>query len=74
MLVGFQTGSLVSNLSDGPQKINGLAGITLGAIVQSIATLVLGTILGLVFIWKLGLVGFGKFTLSPYRACRCANQ
>ena len=28
-----QTGSLVSNLSDAPQKINGLAGITLGAYV-----------------------------------------
>ncbi|TFY65766.1 hypothetical protein EVG20_g5320 [Dentipellis fragilis] len=51
------TGSLVSNLSDGPQKINGLAGVTLGAIVQSISTLILGLILGLVFIWKVGLVG-----------------
>ncbi|THH18900.1 hypothetical protein EW146_g2189 [Bondarzewia mesenterica] len=51
------TGTLVSNLSDGPQKINGLAGITLGAIVQSISTLIIGLILGLIFIWKVGLVG-----------------
>ncbi|KAI0059986.1 P-loop containing nucleoside triphosphate hydrolase protein [Artomyces pyxidatus] len=51
------TGSIVSNLSEGPQKINGLAGITLGAIVQSFSTLVLGIVLGLVFIWKIGLVG-----------------
>ncbi|THH21388.1 hypothetical protein EW146_g137 [Bondarzewia mesenterica] len=57
------TGSLVSNLSDGPQKINGLAGITLGAIVQSIATLVLGLILGLIFIWKVGLVGLACIPL-----------
>lgn len=51
------TGSLTSGLSDNPQKVNGLAGITLGAIVQSISTLVSGMILGLVFGWKLALVG-----------------
>ena len=51
------TGALTSTLSDNPQKINGLAGITLGAIVQSIATLVIGTILGLVFNWQVGLIG-----------------
>ncbi|KZT11907.1 P-loop containing nucleoside triphosphate hydrolase protein [Laetiporus sulphureus 93-53] len=51
------TGQLTSNLSDNPQKVNGLAGVTLGAIVQSCATLVTGTIIGLIFAWKLGLVG-----------------
>ena len=51
------TGSLTSTLSDNPQKINGLAGITLGAIVQSISTLTIGSILGLVFNWQLGLIG-----------------
>lgn len=30
------------------------------SIVQSIATLILGSILGLVFIWKVGLVGVGE--------------
>ncbi|RPD54666.1 P-loop containing nucleoside triphosphate hydrolase protein [Lentinus tigrinus ALCF2SS1-7] len=51
------TGQLTSTLSDNPQKINGLAGITLGAIVQSISTLVIGSIIGLVFNWQIGLVG-----------------
>ncbi|KAI0073491.1 P-loop containing nucleoside triphosphate hydrolase protein [Panus rudis PR-1116 ss-1] len=51
------TGQLTSTLSDNPQKINGLAGITLGAIVQSVATLITGFIIGLIFSWKLGLVG-----------------
>ncbi|KII86752.1 hypothetical protein PLICRDRAFT_55662 [Plicaturopsis crispa FD-325 SS-3] len=50
-------GSLTSTLSDNPQKVNGLAGITLGAIVQSIATLVSGSVIGLAFGWKLALVG-----------------
>ncbi|KAF5338963.1 hypothetical protein D9611_008823 [Ephemerocybe angulata] len=51
------TGALTSKLSDNPQKVNGLAGVTLGAIVQAIATVIAGSVLGLVFIWKLGLVG-----------------
>ncbi|KAG6907876.1 hypothetical protein DXG01_007040 [Tephrocybe rancida] len=51
------TGSLTANLSDNPQKVNGLAGVTLGAIVQSIATLIAGAIIGLAFVWKLALVG-----------------
>lgn len=48
---------MTAQLSENPQKINGLAGITLGAIVQSIATLISGSILGLAFIWKVALVG-----------------
>ena len=44
-------------LSDNPQKINGLAGITLGAIVQSITMLTISTILGLISIWQVGLIG-----------------
>ncbi|KDR82180.1 hypothetical protein GALMADRAFT_240715 [Galerina marginata CBS 339.88] len=51
------TGSLVSKLSDNPQKFHGLAGITLGAIIQTISTLISGSILGLAFIWRIGLVG-----------------
>ncbi|KDQ06798.1 hypothetical protein BOTBODRAFT_140755 [Botryobasidium botryosum FD-172 SS1] len=50
------TGALVSNLSDAPVKINGLAGITLGSIIQSTATIIGGTIIGLCFNWKLSLV------------------
>ncbi|KAJ7863028.1 P-loop containing nucleoside triphosphate hydrolase protein [Mycena olivaceomarginata] len=52
-------GSLTSTLSDNPQKVNGLAGVTLGAIVQATATLVAGAIIGLIIIWKIGLVGLG---------------
>ncbi|TCD62992.1 GTPase-activating protein [Steccherinum ochraceum] len=51
------TGQLTSALSDNPQKINGLAGITLGAIIQAVSTLIGGSILGLIFVWQLGLVG-----------------
>lgn len=50
------TGSLTANLSDNPQKVNGLAGVTLGAIVQSISTLIAGAVIGLAFIWKVALV------------------
>ncbi|KAJ6585057.1 P-loop containing nucleoside triphosphate hydrolase protein [Mycena capillaripes] len=50
-------GGLTSTLSDNPQKVNGLAGVTLGAIVQSCSTLIGGAIIGLAIIWKLGLVG-----------------
>ncbi|KAF8798991.1 multidrug resistance protein 1 [Phlegmacium glaucopus] len=51
------TGSLTAQLSDNPEKVNGLAGITLGAIVQSIACLIAGSVLGLAFVWKVALVG-----------------
>ncbi|EIN12733.1 P-loop containing nucleoside triphosphate hydrolase protein [Punctularia strigosozonata HHB-11173 SS5] len=57
------TGALTSSLSDNPQKVNGLAGVTLGAIVQAFATLVVGLILGLIFAWKLGLVGLACMPL-----------
>ncbi|KIL59283.1 hypothetical protein M378DRAFT_27062 [Amanita muscaria Koide BX008] len=51
------TGALTASLSENPQKVNGLAGVTLGAIVQSISTIITGTVLGLIFIWKVALVG-----------------
>ncbi|KAF7978444.1 hypothetical protein HWV62_632 [Athelia sp. TMB] len=57
------TGSLTSRLSDNPQKVNGLAGVTLGAIAQSSATIVAGSILGLIFVWKLGLVAMACMPL-----------
>ncbi|KAF8919003.1 multidrug resistance protein 1 [Mucidula mucida] len=57
------TGSLTSNLSENPQKVNGLFGTTLAAIIQSISTLVAGAILGLIFVWKLGLVGIACMPL-----------
>jgi ATP-binding cassette subfamily B (MDR/TAP) protein 1 len=50
------SGSLTSAVSGNPQKVNGLAGNSLGAIVHSISCLISGCILGLVFIWKAALV------------------
>ncbi|EJU03193.1 multidrug resistance protein 1 [Dacryopinax primogenitus] len=51
------TGALTANLSDNPQKISGLGGVTLGAIVQSVTTVIGGAIIGLCYGWKLALVG-----------------
>ena len=58
----LQTGSLTAQLSDNPQKVNGLAGITLAAFIQSFSCLIAGSILGLAFIWKVGLVAIGTLT------------
>ncbi|KAG2008663.1 multidrug resistance protein 1 [Coprinopsis cinerea AmutBmut pab1-1] len=60
------TGTLTANLSENPQKVYGLAGITLGAIVQSFATVIAGSVVGLAFIWKLALVAIAcmPFLLS----------
>ncbi|CCO29186.1 Leptomycin B resistance protein pmd1 OS=Schizosaccharomyces pombe (strain 972 / ATCC 24843) GN=pmd1 PE=3 SV=2 [Rhizoctonia solani AG-1 IB] len=57
------TGVLTSTLSDNPQKVNGLAGVTLGAIVQSIACLIGGSVIGLVYGWKLALVAIACIPL-----------
>ncbi|KAG8687043.1 GTPase-activating protein [Ceratobasidium sp. 423] len=57
------TGVLTSTLSDNPQKVNGLAGVTLGAIVQSIACLIGGSIIGLAYGWKLALVAIACIPL-----------
>ena len=62
LLIALQTGSLTAQLSDNPQKINGLAGITLGTIIQSFACLIAGAILGIAFIWRVGLVATGTLT------------
>lgn len=57
------TGSLTSSLSQNPEKIAGLAGVTLGAIFQSIVTVIGGSIIGLAFGWKLVLVGIACIPL-----------
>ncbi|PVF91824.1 hypothetical protein CPB86DRAFT_846410, partial [Serendipita vermifera] len=57
------TGSLTSGLSQNPEKISGLAGATLGAIVQAIATVIGGCVIGLVYGWKLALVGMACIPL-----------
>jgi ATP-binding cassette, subfamily B (MDR/TAP), member 1 len=60
---GNATGSLTSNLSDWPQKFNGLAGVTLGAIIQAISTLTIGCIVGLIFGAKLAAIGIACIPL-----------
>ena len=47
-------------LSDNPEKIRGLAGLTLGSIVQAFFTVVGGSIIGLAYGWKLALIGMGE--------------
>ena len=37
--------------------VNNLAGVTLAAVVQAISTVILGSVLGLAIIWKVGLIG-----------------
>ena len=66
ILILLQTGSLTAQVSDNPQKMNGLAGVTLGAIIQSITCLIAGSILGLVFLWKVALVGIGTLSSKFY--------
>ena len=43
------SGSLTASLADNAQKINGLVGVTLGTIIQSISTLVCGFIIALIY-------------------------
>ncbi|TCD63929.1 GTPase-activating protein [Steccherinum ochraceum] len=54
---GNSTGQLTANLSGNPLKISGIAGLTLGAVVQAIATLIGGYVIGLAYAWQLALVG-----------------
>ncbi|KAG9118341.1 GTPase-activating protein, partial [Ceratobasidium sp. 392] len=61
--LSLQTGALTSTLSDNPQKVSGLAGVTLGAIVQSIACLIGGSVIGLAYGWKLALVAIACIPL-----------
>lgn len=57
------TGGVTSNLSDQPQKVQGLMGVTLGSIIQSIATLVGGCIIGLCYGPLLALIGIACIPL-----------
>jgi ABC transporter transmembrane region len=68
ILIALQTGALTAQLSDNPQKVNGLAGITLGTIVQSVSCLIAGSVLGLAFIWRVALVGMCTLT-AVFKIC-----
>ncbi|KAI6044755.1 ABC transporter type 1, transmembrane domain-containing protein, partial [Pisolithus marmoratus] len=51
------TGALTSRVNDDPQKVEGLAGVSLGAIIHAAITLLGGLIVGLAYSWKPALVG-----------------
>ncbi|KAJ1548484.1 GTPase-activating protein [Cladochytrium tenue] len=51
------TGSLTSNLSTNAQKVQGAAGVTLGTVLQMVATLFGGQIVGFIYGWHLALLG-----------------
>ncbi|KAK9467423.1 P-loop containing nucleoside triphosphate hydrolase protein [Lipomyces arxii] len=50
------TGSLTSTLSKDAQSVEGLSGATLGQILNSVVTIVSGTIVSIAVAWKLALV------------------
>ena len=43
-------------MSENAQKINGLAGVTLGTLFSSFCTVIVGSVIGLSYGWKLSLV------------------
>lgn len=53
---GISSGTLTNDLAANAQKINGLVGVTLGTVLQSISTLATGFIIALAYGWKLALV------------------
>ncbi|KAK9494809.1 P-loop containing nucleoside triphosphate hydrolase protein [Lipomyces doorenjongii] len=57
------TGSLTSTLSKDAQSVEGLSGATLGQILNSMVTIIAGTILSIAVAWKLALVCFACMPL-----------
>jgi ATP-binding cassette subfamily B (MDR/TAP) protein 1 len=57
---------LTASLAENSQRINGLVGVTLGTIIQSISTLVIGWIIALAYDWRfaLPLIATSPLTLS----------
>lgn len=51
------TGTVTADISDRPQKVQGLFGVTLGTILQAVTTLLGGAIIGLVYGPLLSLIG-----------------
>ncbi|KAI6041410.1 ste6-like protein [Pisolithus marmoratus] len=51
------TGTLTARVNDDPQRISGLAGTTLGAIIQAVTTLIGGSAISLAYGWKPAFVG-----------------
>ena len=66
LLTANKSGALTADLSDTPQKIRGMAGNALGAIVQALACVVGAVIVGLAFSRKLGAVAIAAI---PFLIC-----
>ena len=60
------SGALTSSLAENTQKINGFIGVSLGTIVQSISTLIVGAVIALIYGWKLALV---VIACIPFTLC-----
>ncbi|GAA6062061.1 hypothetical protein JCM10212_003559 [Sporobolomyces blumeae] len=58
------TGHLTATVADIAQKVQGLMGVTQGTIVQSVFTLIAGSIIGLIYGWRVALVGIACFPLT----------
>lgn len=70
-------GSLTGALADDPQKIQGLFGMTLGQITQSVTTVIGGAIIGLAYAPLLALIGIACLPLiigSGYIRLRVVEQ
>lgn len=61
---GHSSGALTNSLADNAQKVNGLVGMTLGTIIQSISTLLVGCVIALCYGWKLSLVTIACIPLT----------
>lgn len=58
-----EAGSVTASLSEDPQKVQGLFGMTLGQIVGALATIFAGVIIGLVYAPLLALIGIASIPL-----------
>ncbi|GAA6027203.1 hypothetical protein JCM8097_002481 [Rhodosporidiobolus ruineniae] len=58
------TGALTSSISAWAEKVNNLLGTTTALLVQSVATMVVGIIMGLCYSWRIALVGIAVLPLT----------
>ncbi|KAM0748705.1 P-loop containing nucleoside triphosphate hydrolase protein [Meredithblackwellia eburnea MCA 4105] len=58
------TGHLTSSVTEWAQKISGLMGVTAGVILQSCFTLIIGSIVGTAYAWRISLVGIACIPLT----------
>ncbi|WFD21498.1 ABC-type xenobiotic transporter [Malassezia equina] len=63
---GHSSGTLTSSLAENTLKINSFVGVSMGSIMQSISTLIMGSIIALSYGWKLALV---VIACIPFTLC-----